>query len=730
MTTLTPESVLKETFGFSVFRSHQEGLVRGLLEGKDVFGVMPTGGGKSLCFQLPAVCVEGCAVVVSPLIALMKDQVDAARANGIRAACVNSAVSMEERKEAARAYGKGELDLLYVAPERLSVPGFLDKLRKCPGGQPAFFAIDEAHCLSEWGHDFRPDYLFLGELKKEFPGVPMAAFTATATHQVAADIEKRLQLAEAVKVRASFDRTNLYYEVRAKKDWERQMVEFIKARDGECGIIYRTSRKSVEATAAMLRRNDIDAKPYHAGMENADRSATQEAFLRDNCKVIVATVAFGMGIDKPDVRFVIHGDLPKNIEGYYQETGRAGRDGEPSHCLLLYSAGDGFKIRRFIDEIEDEAERQRSLDLLKAMESFGSVPQCRRKGLLGYFGEKLEEENCGGCDFCDGNFEMKDATRDAQMLLSAIARSGERFGAVHVCDIVYGANTARIREMGHDQLKTYGMGKDRPKAFWRSLMDSLMSEGVVAVPKGDFAIPNLTAGAWKIMKGETTFAMHQDKRAEPEKAGRSRAGVVVEENFNYDRGLFEHLRALRKRIADEKSVPPFVVASDRTLRQVTALMPGSREEFLKVHGVGQEKFEKFGPAFMEGLAEYLGEHPELAEKKLVELPAGAVPAPVLSKPLSETYYATFDLVKKGLSPEEISTNRGIGLSTVENHIAKLIEEGEAIDPRQYVSEAEEEKVRALVEKLGAEALKPIFEAGGKEISYGQIRIVMGLMAAG
>ena len=702
--------------------------MRGLLEGRDVFGVMPTGGGKSLCFQLPAICVEGCAVVVSPLIALMKDQVDAARANGIRAACVNSAVTLEERTEAARAYGKGELDLLYVAPERLSVAGFLDKLRKCPGGQPAFFAIDEAHCLSEWGHDFRPDYLFLGELKKEFPGVPMAAFTATATHQVAADIEKRLQLAGAVKVRASFDRKNLYYEVRAKKDWERQIVEFIKAREGECGIIYRTSRKSVEATAAMLARNGIDAKPYHAGMENEDRSATQEAFLRDNCRVIVATVAFGMGIDKPDVRFVIHGDLPKNIEGYYQETGRAGRDGEASHCLLLYSAGDGFKIRRFIDEITDEGERKRSLGLLKAMENFGSVPQCRRKGLLGYFGEKLAGENCGGCDFCDGNFEMKDATRDAQMLLSAIARSGERFGAVHVCDIVCGANTQRIREMGHDRLKTYGAGKDRPKAYWRSLLDRLMSEGVVAVPPGDFAIPGLTARAWEIMKGEARFEAHQDKRTEPEKAGRSRA--VVEEDFDYDRGLFEHLRSLRKRIADEKSVPPFVVASDRTLRQITAMMPGSREEFLKVHGVGQEKFEKFGPAFMEGLGEYLGEHPEVRVKKLNELPAGAVSTSVVKKPLSETYYATFDLVKAGLSPAEISGKRGVGLSTVENHIAKLIEEGEAIDPRIFVSEAEEEVVRGLIEKLGAEALKPIFEAGEGKITYGQIRIVMGMMAAG
>eukprot|EP00095_Tigriopus_kingsejongensis_P002685 maker-scaffold2705_size13072-snap-gene-0.10 protein:Tk02685 transcript:maker-scaffold2705_size13072-snap-gene-0.10-mRNA-1 annotation:"atp-dependent dna helicase" len=509
------------------------------------------------------------------------------------------------------------------------------------------------------------------------------------------------------------------------------MVEFIKAREGESGIIYRTSRKSVEATAEMLRRNGVDARPYHAGMANEDRSATQEAFLRDNCKVIVATVAFGMGIDKPDVRFVIHGDLPKNIEGYYQETGRAGRDGEASHCLLLYSAGDGFKIRRFFDEIADETERQRSIALLKAMEEFGSVARCRRKALLGYFGETLEGGNCGGCDFCDGNFEVKDATRDAQMLLSAIARSGERFGAVHVCDIVCGANTARIREMGHDQLKTYGMGKDRPKAFWRSLLDALISEGVVAVPPGDFSIPTLTARAWEIMKGQAKFEMHQDKRTEPEKAGRSRSQTAVVEDFDYDRGLFEHLRALRKRIADEKSVPPFVVASDRTLRQITALMPDSREAFLTVHGIGQEKFDKFGAAFMEGIQGYLSGNPEVAGKKVGELPAAAVAeVPVVKKQLSDTYYATFELVKEGLSPEEISAKRGVGLSTVETHIARLIEEGETIDPRRYVSEAEEERVRKLVEKVGAEALKPIYEAANKEISYGQIRIVLGMMVAG
>jgi len=721
-----PATVLREIFGFPAFRSHQEDLVKGLLDGKDVFGVMPTGGGKSLCYQLPAVCAEGCAVVVSPLIALMKDQVDAARANGIRAACVNSAASLEERKEASRAYRDGELDLLYLAPERLSVPGFVEKLRSCPTGQPAFFAIDEAHCLSEWGHDFRPDYLFLSQLKSFFPQVPMAAFTATATHQVAEDIEKNLSLGGAVKVRASFDRKNLHYEVRAKKDWEKQMVDFIKAREGQCGIIYRTSRKSVESTAAMLQANGVDARAYHAGMENEDRSAAQEAFLHDNCRVIVATIAFGMGIDKPDVRFVIHGDLPKNIESYYQETGRAGRDGEPSHCLLLYSAGDGFKIRRFIDEIEDEQERKRSLDLLKAMEEFGARAQCRRRGLLAYFGENLAEKNCGACDFCDGNFEMKDATRDAQMLLSAMARTEERYGAVHLCDIVAGANTQKIRDMNHNQLKTYGAGKDQPKSHWRGLFDLLVAEGVVIIPSGDYAVPKLTPRAWQILKRKEKFEAPQDQRVEPEKTGNQRG--AIEENFAFDQGLFEHLRGVRKELADAQAVPPFVVASDRTLRQITALMPTSREEFLKVHGIGVEKYEKFGSGLGEALQCYLEEHPEVASAKLAALPTGL--ATTIKRPAGTTYQETLEMVKKKMSIAQIASARGLSEGTIESHIVRLFQDGEEINYRTYVSENEENTVADLVGKVGLDGLKPIFEAANGEMSYGKIRMAIASLGLG
>ncbi|MGB6221361.1 DNA helicase RecQ [Haloferula sp.] len=720
-----PSEVLKEVFGFDDFRDHQQTLVEGLLAGKDVFGVMPTGGGKSLCYQLPAVMAEGCAVVVSPLIALMKDQVDAARANGIRACCVNSSISSEERREAARAYRAGELDLLYVAPERLSGGGFLDRLRDCPGGAPAFFAIDEAHCLSEWGHDFRPDYLFLTELRTHFPDTPIAAFTATATEKVAADIEKSLNLEQAVKVRASFDRHNLYYEVRAKRDWERQLLEFVQARKDECGIIYRTSRKSVESTADFLRRNGVDAKAYHAGMEADDRKQTQEDFIRDNCRVIVATIAFGMGIDKADVRYVVHGDVPKNIESYYQETGRAGRDGEPSHCLLLYSPGDGMKIRGFFDDVADENERNRLLGLLQAMENFAANPSCRRKALLGYFAEDYPKESCGSCDFCDGNFKQSDVTREARIVMSAMARSGERFGAVHVCDIVTGANTARIREAGHESLKTYGVGADRPKSYWRGVLDALVGAGAVKFSEGSFPVPKLTGKGWAILKGEQSFAMHEDQRVEPEKSSRSRP---AEESFPFHSGLFDHLRRLRKEVADEVDVPPYVVFADRTLRQMAALMPADKGTLARVHGMGEHKMFTYGQAFLDAITEYLSDHPEAVSERLDKLPKAPVFDPRgIKNGLAATYLETDALLAAGLTLEQIAAKRDLSLSTIETHVGKLIEDGRELDVRKYLSEEKEELIRKLFAENGTEPLKPIIEAAGGEVSYGQARIVLALV---
>ena len=715
-----PEDVLTRVFGFSEFRPYQEELVRGLVAGKDVFGVMPTGGGKSLCYQLPAVMAEGCAIVVSPLIALMKDQVDAARANGIRAACVNSSMPVDLRLEAEGAYRSGELDLLYLAPERLSSEGMLERLRNCPKGAPAFFAIDEAHCLSEWGHDFRPDYLFLGELRRAFPSVPIAAFTATATPKVAVDIEKRLKLKEAIKVRASFDRPNLRYSVRQKADWESQLLEFLKARAGQSGIVYRLSRKSVEATAALLRANGIDAAAYHAGMESAERTKVQDDFIRDNTRVIVATVAFGMGIDKPDVRFVAHGDMPKNIESYYQETGRAGRDGDPSDCLLLFSGADVVGLRRMLAQTPDESERQRSLALLREMEQFASTPSCRRRSLLSYFGEESSKENCGRCDFCEGHFKETDATRDAQIVLSAVARSGENFGLGHVCDIVAGAKTAKIREQKHDQLKTYGLGAERPKKYWRGIADRLLSEEILQVEDPSFPVLKLTSTAWELMRGQRDFVIYEDQREEPEKAKRKGSKDLLP----CHEGLFEHLSALRKEISDADEVPPYVVFADRTLRQLAAVMPVDVDLLEGFSGIGTHKREAYGDRFVSAIADYLKENPEASEerKALSEvLPAKKVP---VRKPTGGTFAVTLEMLREGQELTAIAEKRELSIGTIEGHVARLIENGEEIDWRAFVSPEQEKLADQLLEKHGSDALKPLVEGSGGQLGYGQLKIFL------
>lgn len=707
-------AALKKLFGFDSFRPHQAELVHGLLAGKDAFGVMPTGGGKSLCYQLPAAILPGTAVVVSPLIALMKDQVDSARANGIKAAFLNSTLAPAEAQDIERSYIEGDLDLLYLAPERLSLSGTVDLLKKNKEARPSFIAIDEAHCISEWGHDFRPDYLFTSRLKDIFPHSPLAAFTATATEIVSKDIEKRLQLVSPVKIRASFDRKNLFYEVVSKRDAATQIVEFIRERPQQSGIIYRTSRKSVEQTANMLVANGINAAAYHAGLPAEKRSATQDAFIRDDITVMVATVAFGMGVDKADVRFVIHGDLPKNIESYYQETGRAGRDGEPSHCLLLYSAGDLGKLRFFIDGMPDEQEKARSRQLLASMDSFASVPSCRKISLLNYFDETCAVENCGSCDYCAGSFESVDASRDAQIVLSAIMRTNSRFGALHICDIVYGANTAKIRQFEHDKLKTYGVGKDKPKTHWRCVIDALIAANKLDLSKDKFPVPQLNDAGTEILFGRDTFQLAVDKRIVPEKAQHRSREIECDTDF------FLHLRETRKNIADLEGVPPYVVFADSSLRAMAAYHPSSASDLLNIPGVGQNKLEKYGQSFLESVRDYLAEHPEL---KRATAPKTPIVAPKIKQGLSETFRITQEMLTKGMSPAAISADRGIGLSTVEGHIAKLIAEGEEIDWKKFVTIESDTLCRQLFAEHGRQALKPIIEAANGKLTYGELKIV-------
>jgi ATP-dependent DNA helicase RecQ len=588
--------VLKEVFGFDTFRPNQEEIVRAIMERRDAFVVMPTGGGKSLCYQLPAHVMPGTCMVISPLISLMKDQVDAAAATGLRAAYLNSALKAAERVAVQRRLMAGELDLIYVSPERFAMPEFVATLEQV---ELAFVAIDEAHCISEWGHDFRPDYLKLAMLTQQFSNIPVAAFTATATHRVQEDILARLGLRRPHVVRASFNRPNLFYKVVPKQKGLRQILRFVKDHDRESGIIYRTTRKSVEETAAMLVQSDVKALPYHAGLPPETRAANQDAFNRDEVDVVVATIAFGMGIDKSNVRYVLHGDLPKNIESYYQETGRSGRDGDPAHCMLLFGYADIPKIRFFVDQIPDADEKRHAINCLNDMIGYATVHACRRKALLGYFGEKYPESNCGGCDVCAGEVEKVDATREAQMILSAIARTGERFGMMHVVDVVVGADTERIRQLGHDQVKTYGVGKDHDKPYWRFLLDNLLAQGVVQQAEGKYPILQLQPAAREVLFGDKQVHVLRTRKATGRRKTSAATGVAA-----YDELLFDELRALRRRIAAARRIPPYIIFSDHTLHEMARKCPLTRGSMSRITGVGEAKLDRYGKTFMDAIADY------------------------------------------------------------------------------------------------------------------------------
>ena len=588
---------LKRTFGFDDFRPNQESIIKSILNKRDVFAVMPTGGGKSLCYQLPAKLINGTAVVISPLISLMKDQVDAAVENGISAAFINSSLAPEETTSVFHRLKNNSLKLLYIAPERFAMPNFLKILKTVP---ISFFAIDEAHCISEWGHDFRPDYLSLSNIAGSFPSVPVSAFTATATQRVQNDIINKLGLRSPFIVRASFNRPNLFYRVENKRGLESQLLEYLRKHPDESGIIYRLTRDSVTSLAAMLTANGIKALPYHAGLAKEERKINQEAFSQDEVSVIVATIAFGMGIDKSNVRFVVHADLPKNIEGYYQETGRAGRDGEPADCVLFFGRGDIPKIRYFIDQVPDDRERTIALEKLDRMTRYASHNVCRRSQLLGYFGEDYGEENCSNCDICMGTVERVDITIDAQILMSAMSRTGQRFGVTHIIDIITGADTKRIRELEHDQIKTYGAGKDKDKNHWRFITDELLAQNIIHQDGDRYPVLILTEKGERVLFGKEK--VNGIKREEPEKKRFRERDTGFEA---YDEALFEKLRTLRKDLADEQGVPPYIVFSDKTLHEMCRRYPTALREMTEISGVGDAKLERYGNTFIEAITFYL-----------------------------------------------------------------------------------------------------------------------------
>jgi ATP-dependent DNA helicase RecQ len=588
----TPLEMLQNVFGYHSFRPLQQNVIHQLLNGEDAFVLMPTGGGKSLCYQIPALIRGGTALVVSPLISLMKDQVDALVANGVSAAFYNSSQGEREARRVLAAFHEQRLDLLYVAPERLMSPPFLERLATIP---IAFFAIDEAHCVSQWGHDFRPEYVALGRLRTLFPKVPLLALTATADAQTRQDIIRHLGMEEAHCHVGGFDRPNIRYTVVEKRKPFAQLTEFLSGRPEEGGIVYALSRKRVEEIATRLVATGIAAAPYHAGLPDRERQRVQDAFRRDDLRIVVATVAFGMGIDKPNVRFVVHYDLPKNIESYYQETGRAGRDGLPAEALLLFGYGD-IAISRALIENGTNADQVRiELHKLNAMVGFAEALNCRRKVLLGYFGERLLDE-CGNCDVCLAPPERYDATEEAQKALSCVYRVGQRFGIGHVVDVLRGSVNSRLIRLGHDRLSTYGIGRDQTQEAWMSLMRQLIHLGYLEQDLAGYGVLRLTGAARPLLRGEERIILARPRnKMVPVKKESRRKGELLE----YDDGLFQALRALRKRLADEAQVPPFVIFGDATLMEMAARRPADARSLLDINGVGEHKLGRFGTDVLE-----------------------------------------------------------------------------------------------------------------------------------
>ena len=664
--------------------------------------LMPTGGGKSLCYQLPALRFDGLTLVVSPLIALMKDQVDALRANGIPAAFVNSSLSAAEIGRVHSAALMGQVKILYAAPERLTVPGFVSFL---DSAQISLIAIDEAHCISEWGHDFRPDYRNLKALRARFPDVPCIALTATATERVREDIIDQLDIRDGKTFLSSFNRKNLTYSVLPKRDQFGTLLELLAKHRGESAIIYCFSRKGTEELVVDLNDEGFSALPYHAGLDPTVRRMNQERFIRDETPIIVATIAFGMGIDKPDVRLIVHYDMPKSVEGYYQETGRAGRDGLPSDCVLFYSPGDRSRQEYWIDRMADEEEQRRARRQLDGMVEYSELTGCRRAYLLRYFGEEWEEVNCGGCDVCLADTGEFDATVIAQKILSAVIRTGERFGIAHVTAVLRGSRAKKVIDAGHDKLSVYGVAPDFSRDEIRSISRQLIDVGLLAQTDGEYRTLAVTAAGREFLRSRATLRLTRKKE-------RANTG-----SLEYDRGLFELLREVRRALAKERGVPPYVVFGDASLVQMAYFAPQSRESFARITGVGATKLEEYGEIFVKHIREYAEEHGlEERQRPLASRKSRSVRRP------GSTYAKTLEMLRQGLPLTEIADRRGLSPGTVIGHLERLADHGEEIDVRHLLETERFDSIKRAFECAETPWLSEVKDALGGEYSYDEIRL--------
>jgi ATP-dependent DNA helicase RecQ len=709
-------STLKKHFGYDEFRPLQREIIQDALAGRDVFVLMPTGGGKSLCFQLPALMRNGLTIVVSPLISLMKDQVDALQTSGIPATYLNSTLDREEAKVRWRGLHRGEYRMLYVAPERLMLDTFLERALNWNIAQ---LAIDEAHCISEWGHDFRPEYRELKKLRKHLPDVPIMALTATATERVRGDIIKELKLRDPRCYVASFNRPNLAYRVVPKTAPYEQLLAFIRTRPNDSGIVYCASRKSTESVARNLNEDGVIAKPYHAGLTSAERTKHQEAFLHDDVGVITATIAFGMGINKPNVRFVVHYDLPKNLESYYQETGRAGRDGLPSECVLLFSASDVAKQLHFIDE-KAEKEARIAREQLRQMIHYAETRECRRATLLSYFGEDYPEPSCEGCDSCLTPRETFDGTIPTQKFLSCVhrihAKSGFGFGVNHVVDVLRGADTEAIRQRSHNELSTYGIGRDLKREAWQAIGRELLRLGLIESAPGKFATLSLTPAGLDALRKRTPITLTKQIDI-AEKAAEARAGAI-----ECDEALFERLRGLRRELADKRGVPAYIIFSDVSLRQMARNYPITASEFRHIAGVGEQKFKDFADAFLSEIKNYLATNSRRTFSENVDVLISR-----RRRRLNDSEAETLRRFQSGETVEEIARARGFVRSTIYNHLLAAIECGNLPQAReQLFTPAQEKEIATAFRQVPDGTLVDVSALLGGKYDIAQLRIFRAL----